>query len=344
MKKFEVKIVQIREDSSFNIGMKTGQHILDSSLVPMWNKIFEHDIDYKNMRSIFSSYTPHLLEELEGLAQGLGISSIRAASMFSGYDVPKIDAMGCTAILTDQYYVRNYDFSPDFYDGIFSLVQSKTALATAGYNLQILGRHDGANQEGLVMGLNFVSYNGYTKGISPWTAIRMALDTCSTVDDAFALLKELPHSACYNFSLGDKKGNIAVIEATPEKICIRNDDSLLSCVNHFQTQELQEKNRLSIDGSIKRNNYLQSFYGDKLTQDEMFKIFANKRSPVFFTDYENLFGTLHTFSYSFNKSRIITSIAQGKEALDFNFNNWVNGKDIASNKMTGLIEKSNSFK
>ncbi|AYV66140.1 peptidase C45 [Niallia circulans] len=337
---FEVDIIQIR-DRSFHIGLKTAERILDRSIIKMWSEVFEQDIDYENMHSIYSTYAPHLLEELEGLAQGLGISSIRAASMFSGYQVPKIDAMGCTAILTDETYVRNYDFSPDLYDGIFSCIQAEDALTTAGYNLQILGRHDGVNEEGLVMGFHFVSYSGYTKGISPWAAIRMALDTCSSVDDASALLKEIPHSACYNFSVGDKKGNIAVIEATPEKVCIRKDEKLLSCVNHFQTSELQDKNRLAIDGSVKRNNYLQSFQGKKRTQQEMFSIFAKKSSPLFFRNYDQLFGTLHTFSYSFQESRILTSLAQGRDVLDFNFHNWTNGEDLVSKKMTGYIETIN---
>jgi predicted choloylglycine hydrolase len=335
--KFEVNVFQLR-GSSFNIGLKTGKKLHESPIVKLWSKIIEQDIDYKSMHSIYSSYAPHLLEELDGLAQGLGISSIRTASMFSGYGVPSLDVMGCTAILTNEYYVRNYDFSPDFYDGIFSCVQSDEALASAGYNLQILGRHDGVNQEGLVMGLHFVSNIGHTKGISPWTVVRMALDTCSTVEDAFALLKEIPHSACYNFSLGDKKGNFAVIEATPDKVCLRNDDQLLSCVNHFQIPELQNKNRRFIEGSIKRNDYLQQFRGRQLTQNDMFNIFSNIGSPIFFTDYDQLFGTLHTFSYSFKDSRIITSIAQGSEVLDFNFHNWTNGEDIVCEKMTGIIE------
>src|SRR5699024_11246032 len=81
----------------------------------------------------------------------------KAAALFSGYDMPKAEALGCSAMMTKKYYVRNYDFSPDLYDGLFSLIQPDTSFATAGYNLQILGRHDGVNQEGLVAGLHFRS-------------------------------------------------------------------------------------------------------------------------------------------------------------------------------------------
>src|SRR5699024_10392560 len=148
------------------------------------------------MKAIYSTFAPHLLEEIDGLAEGLGISHRKAAALFSGYDMPKTEALGCSVIMTEDYYVRNYDFSPDFYDGIFSMVQPGKTFATAGYNLQILGRHEGVNQKELVVGLHFVSNHGYKKGVSAWTAVRMVLDRCSTTSEAVNLLKEIPHAAC----------------------------------------------------------------------------------------------------------------------------------------------------
>lgn len=337
MSDFLVNVIQIR-DTSFNIGLKFGKYLNNNPLLNVLESITRPEIDYKGLKSIFSGLAPHLLEEIEGLACGLEISTMRSASLFSGYDVPKTEAMGCSAIITKDYYVRNYDFSPALYDGIFSLVQSEAAFATAGYNLQVLGRHDGINQEGLVIGLHFVSNNGYSKGISPWTAIRMVLDMCSSVDDAIQMLKEIPHSACYNFSLGDKNGNIAVVEASPETVIGRLGDSLLSCVNHFQEETLINKNRLSIDGSVKRNSYLQGMTTEHITHQEMFDIFKDKRSPLFFTDYENLFGTLHTLSYSFQDSRIMTTIAESNQVLDFSFEDWVKGKNITEQILRGNID------
>ncbi|RUU69994.1 carcinine hydrolase/isopenicillin-N N-acyltransferase family protein, partial [Mesorhizobium sp. M7A.F.Ca.MR.362.00.0.0] len=77
-------------------------------------------------------------------------------------------------------YTRNYDFSPLLYDGIFSMIQTNSQYASAGYNLQLLGRHDGVNEKGLVIGLHFVSNEGYRKGVSPWVSCRIVLDNCST--------------------------------------------------------------------------------------------------------------------------------------------------------------------
>lgn len=339
MPDFNVSVIQIR-DSSFKIGVKMGKYIQNSPILKTLEMITKPEIDYKNMKSIYKTFAPHLLDELEGLAVGLKLPLNKAASLFSGYDVPKTEEMGCSAIITKEYYVRNYDFSPLFYDGCLSLLQPKGTLASVGYNLQVIGRHDGVNNQGLVLGLHFVSNNNYSKGLSAWTSIRMILDTCSTLEDAIYMLKEIPHSACYNFSIGDKQGNIAVVEASPEKVFVRREQSLLSCVNHFQSKELEKKNRKSfIEHSVKRNKYLQAFKDNHLSHSEMFDRFADKNSPVFFTDYDNFFGTLHTFSYSFKDSRILTSVAQSNQILDINFDEWINGTNINDHLLTGVIDK-----
>lgn len=337
MSDFTVSVLQIR-DSSFNIGVKMGKHIQNQPILKNLEMLTKPEIDYKNMKSIYSTFAPHLLDELQGFAEGMEIPLNKVAALFSGYDVPKTEAMGCSAIITNEYYVRNYDFSPALYDSCFSLLQPENANASAGYNLQAIGRHEGVNSQGLVIGLHFVSNSDYSKGLSAWTSIRMVLDTCSTLEDAIQMLKEIPHSACYNFSLGDRNGNIAVVEASPEKVRVRREPLLLSCVNHFQDHDLEKKNRHFIEGSIKRNEYLQKFKDNQLTHREMFHNFANKDSPVFFTDYDNLFGTLHTFSYSFKDSRILTSIAQSKQILDINFEEWVNGNNINYHILTGVID------
>lgn len=339
MSNFTVDVLQMR-DNNFNFGLTMGKYIKNRSLLKTFESITKPEIDCKNMEAVFSSFASHLLDELEGLSQGLEIPFNQAAALFSGYDMPKVGALGCSAIMTEDYYVRNYDFSPDLYDGVFSLIQPDVSLATVGYNLQLIGRHEGVNQKGLVAGLHFVSNHGYTKGVSAWTAVRMVLDSCSTTEEAVDMLKEIPHAACYNFSLGDKQGNHAVVEASPDNVVVRRESSVLSCVNHFQEEKLQNKNRPSIEQSVNRHYHLVDLADQNKTHFEMFHHFKDIHSPLFFTDYDDLFGTLHTFSYSYNDSRILTAIAQSEQVLDINFQDWVNGKDVEESILTGVVEGS----
>lgn len=336
--KLEVEILQIR-DSSYQIGYQTGESIRNKAIVNTFGLITKSKIDIDNMKNIYNTFAPYLIEELEGIAASLHIPFSKAACLFSGYDVPKTEAMGCSAVMTKDYYVRNYDFGPELYDGIFSMVQPENTFASAGYNLQAIGRHDGVNEYGLTIGLHFVSNIDYSVGLSPWISIRMILDTCKTTDDAIQLLKEIPHSACYNFSIGDNHGNIAVVEATPSNVFVRQDDELLSCVNHFQIDELKRKNRqFSEESSLKRNKYLQKFKDNKPSYHEMFNHFSDEQSPLFFNHYKELFGTLHTFAYSYEEQTILTSVARSNKAMEINFKKWLNGQNIKDKILYGIIE------
>lgn len=339
MSDFTVNIFQHR-GSSYQTGFNLGQQLTGSRVPQMFENITRPAIDAGNMKEIYRIFAPHMIDELEGLADGLNISWKKAVALFGGYNVPRPPALGCSAMLTDSYYVRNYDFTPDLYDGYFSLIQPKAAFASAGYNLQVIGRHEGVNQHGLVAGLHFVSNSGYTTGISAWMAIRMLLDTCATASEAINMLKEMPHAACYNFSIGDKHGNTVVVEVTPDNVETRCAPSFLTCTNHFQNKSLQHKNRPVINNSVDRHTYIKTMDEKHLMHEEAFEHFRDKTSPLFYTDYDGLFGTLHTFSYSYKNARILTSIAQSDQVLDIHFDNWVAGNNISEEQLQGIIKQS----
>jgi predicted choloylglycine hydrolase len=334
---FEIDVLQLRT-TPYEIGLSLGKHLRGKKIIDVFNTLTKTEINMNHFHQLFSSLSPSLLEELQGLSEGLQLPYEKVAAMFSGYDVPKLSNMGCSAFVDHQYYVRNYDFSPDIYDGLLLLFDSKSVLASCGYSLQLIGRHDGVNETGLAIGLHFVNNQEYQEGIAAWTSVRMVLDACKSVEEAIDLLKELPHASCYNFSLGDSKGNYAAVEVSPEKVLVRKDPSFISCVNHFQNTDMKKKNRAHIEGSLKRNEYIRNLKSQNLSMEETFRKFSDKNSPLFFTDYDNLFGTLHTFAYSFKEKILITNIAQGNNNLIINFEEWVKGNNIKESKLTGHIE------
>lgn len=335
MPDYTVHILQLREDNYHN-GFKLGRSLRNQSILKAFEAVTKPEIDTEQLKSIYNEFAPQLLSELEGLAEGLEMPFSKAAALLGGYDVPKIAAMGCSAMITASYYVRNYDFTPAFYDGYFTVAQADQGLASAGYNLQAIGRHDGVNEQGLAAGLHFVSFDGYRTGLSSWVGVRMILESCSTVEEATYMLRHIPHAACYNFSVGDARGNTAVVEASPDQVITRTGgEAAIACVNHYEA--LTGKNRPSIEHSLRRKRYIDSLDAEQLTQTEAFGLFKDRKSPLFFTDYGDLFGTLHTFSYTFEEGRVMTSLAQGR-VLDFSFRDWVEGKDLQEATLTGHID------
>src|SRR5699024_10515564 len=127
MSDFTVNIFQQR-GSSYQNGLRLGREVNGTRIPQTFEMITRPEIDTDNLKAIYRSFAPHLLDELEGLADGMEIPWSRAAALFSGYDVPRPIALGCSAMLTDAYYVRNYDFSPELYDSYFSLIQPAKAF------------------------------------------------------------------------------------------------------------------------------------------------------------------------------------------------------------------------
>lgn len=335
MSKFIVNVVQQRA-SSYEIGVKLGKVIKDSPLLGTFASVTKSAINLLEMEAVFKSFSPQVIDELKGIADGLEIPYEQAAALFSGYDVPTLPEMGCSAFVNSLYYMRNYDFSPELYDGIFSLIQPDQGYASCGYNLQLIGRHEGVNEHGLAIGLHFVNNKETQQGIAAWTSVRMVLEQCRSTDEAITLLKEIPHATCYNFSVGDQNGHTAAVEASPSLVMAREGVPILSCVNHFQQEEMSSKNRQATQGSTKRNGYIHSL-GNNQSFKELFHAFSDEDSPLFYTDYEQLFGTMHTFGYSFRDQQIITALARGK-ATPFSFREWVDGHDLDATFFEGMIK------
>lgn len=112
--------------------------------------MYQH-VDPDRAIRLLTENSAGIFDEIQGLAHGLGIDLNTAIKVYSGYDVA-FPNMGCTALAEDSYYVRNYDFSPDFYDARFVCCNPEYGYASVGFSQQIVGRLDGMNEKGLVIG------------------------------------------------------------------------------------------------------------------------------------------------------------------------------------------------
>ncbi|WP_449354991.1 C45 family autoproteolytic acyltransferase/hydrolase [Virgibacillus natechei] len=315
---FEVAIDE-QKGSSYEIGYNQGENI-PASLVEKFESIVNQNIDVRAAENIFQQFAPHLLDEIKGLTDSLNIPYKKALSLFSGYDIPMLKGMGCSAVVTPNYYVRNYDFSPDSYDNRLAIINPQEAYASVGYSLHMVGRHEGVNEKGLAIGFHFVNDTHSRKGLSAGGVLRIVLDTCQTTDDAIQSIKELPHAWSYNYSIGDASGKTAVVEASPVEVKVRHDQNVLLCTNHFQHAGMGAYNRTAGNTS-ERLYHLDQAKTNHRTGKEMFGWFRDPNSPMFFDDYDNFFGTLHTFAYLFDEQKVLTAIANGR-VLEIDMKNW----------------------
>lgn len=332
MERFCVGVKQFR-GTPYEIGREQAEHLTSIN----WERFSEltgEDFLMDDMVKDYQEHAPHLLAELKGLAGGLGKSLEEVSSRFSGHQIKGLPAMGCSSMVTEDFAVRNYDFSPIFYDHQLVLSQPRGYYASVGSSLHLIGRHEGVNEKGLFIALHFVSQAKTSVGLSGSAIVRIVLDMCSTTDEAVAKLKTLPHSWGYNYSVGDEKGHHVVVEASPEEVAVRKGEKQSSCTNHFVLESHQWFNRPHAFGSKNRHQAITEWEG---TFEETFHWFSDQASVLFSTQYKEFFGTLHTFGYDFHNKLVKTVLPEGR-ALTVDWQKWIDGENLEMRKLVGSLD------
>jgi predicted choloylglycine hydrolase len=337
--KSEELVIQVIElkGSYYQIGFEQGRQLKAKILADIngHDRVSNKKFQFLKAKKLLEKFSPNLLKELRGLAKGLNIPLNVAIERYSGYDV-LFPEMGCTTLVQDSYYVRNYDFSPTIYDARLVFVRPIDGYASVGFSQQIIGRLDGMNEKGLVIGLHFVNHMHSQEGFIATTIVRMILDQCANTEEAIELITRVPHGFCYNYSITDFNGNSVIVEASPQQQIIKYAHPLI-CTNHFETEELKQKNRVEIHGSIQRKQYLQALLKEKLDPLSAFHHFNSEKSPLFFDDYKNFFGTLHTVLYSPKDLNVIIGVGKNSGPFIFSFKEWLQGSLRLPKMISGTI-------
>lgn len=338
-KELVVRLVELR-GGHYQIGLDQANELKSfPNLVPMdLLSMLTMNANVHKAKEVLENTAPHLLQEIEGLAEGLSMELDTAIKLFSGYDVV-FPNMGCTTLVNDGFYVRNYDFSPTLYDARIVFTNSENGYASVGFSQQVLGRLDGMNEKGLVVGLHFVNNEHSAEGFLATTIVRMLLDQCANIEEAINLITNIPHGYCYNYSLTDLSGKSVIVEASSQQQIINFTNPLI-CTNHFESELLREKNRIEIQGSVRRKEYVSNLLTESLSPISAYHHFNDGSSPLFYKYYQEFFGTLHTVVYSPKDLRIIIGVGENSNPLIFSLKEYMEGALNLPDYINGTINQS----
>jgi predicted choloylglycine hydrolase len=195
---------------------------------------------------------PEVLEEIQGFAEACHTTYEQASAfMFSigAFKVTPSCSVFAALSNTDIVFGRNYDFFYSFKKYTESyLTCPKDSYFSIGHTDVFIGREDGINENGLAIGMTGVEGKKVKPGISFCLALRCVLDKCANVEESLKILTGTHLSNSSNFLLSDKEGDMAVVEASPERVRVRKpkeEDNLIVCTNHFLHPEMQEMEDLS---------------------------------------------------------------------------------------------------
>ncbi|NMA89902.1 MAG: acyl-CoA--6-aminopenicillanic acid acyltransferase [Amphibacillus sp.] len=287
---------------------------------------------------LLNQFSPMLLAEIEGLADGLDWSFEQAVRAFSGYYLEE-ERSGCSIMTGHDFLVRNYDSHPSSYEGRLVVYQPNDGgYATIGPSMQITGRMDGINEKGFSMGYNFTNRISSDDGFVCNMIGRILLENCATVDEGIELLKAIPHRSAFSYVLFDLTGRSVVVEASPRSAVVRPANM---CTNHFEL--LHEENRYQSDESIERLNKIKSSWQPNLSIREAYQMFNDQANGIFSHRYGAWSGTLHTSCYEPTTLIALYGIGANQIPVLINLANFLKGETIRIKRVTGQLNADVPF-
>ena len=233
----------------------------------------------RHCEAILADYAPELIVEMRAFAEAAEINyddfaALTIMAPLKQTAVPACTVFAVTGDRTDNgrlLFGRNYDFYYEF-DGFSFHTYPEGRYASFG-NCDIwIGREDGMNEAGLFVAITATMLQGVQPGLTFWFLVRMILDRCATVDEALALIQEVPHAQSRNFFLADKSGKAVVAEATMDGVAVREpENGLLVVTNHVVSPAWQDKPAWVPPDSHPRYDRLQALFGDgqKVSKDDV---------------------------------------------------------------------------
>ncbi|SDN34177.1 C45 family autoproteolytic acyltransferase/hydolase [Alkalicoccus daliensis] len=298
--------------------------------------IKRYQTDFMEAKSWIKELSPSLWEEMQGLADGLEWRLSDVVHEYGGYQ-QSWKKSGCSAIITNEVYGRNYDYHPKTYDGRFVLWQPENGYAHIGFAQRIIGRMDGMNEHGLAVGYHFVNRISPEDGFICCSIARFLLDSCRTTREAVEILKDLPHRHSFNYSLSDRYGDAAVVEGSAKSTIelIKHDNV---CSNHFRSEAKANENRHMLTESKERLHRLKKLQKSNPGALEVFKMLNQLDYGVAKTDYKNWSGTIHTAVYNSKSLEVTAGIGVNALPVQISFKNWLAGSRFIVKRLRGKIE------
>ena len=342
MREIYTDVVQFR-GSHYDFGFLLGERLRDSLTLhnrrTKWRTMKPRfRIDVQEAQAIFDRYAPQLWNELNGMRDALGLPMEEVLRDFGGYRTEVVRA-GCSVLTGSDFIVRNYDFHPNTYEGLYTVFQPDDGgYAIIGPAQRITGRMDGLNEKGLSMGYNFTNRKRPGDGFVCWMVGRLILETCADAEEAVRFLQDLPHRGSFSYNLLDKTGNRALVEAGPRGVIVRDS---AYCTNHFEHQT--EENRRYLKDSIERMDAMKERPEALTDARQAWRLLNDTDKGVFADNYKSWAGTIHTSAYFPETLTAWFALGGDTDPIEFDFGAWLSGENEERTMITGHVDTDIGF-
>ncbi len=255
---------------SFDVGYRHGaaradalRAFIDDNLCRI-NRLAPQPVSGGSLRPTLAAYgaaiaaaTPRLSQEIDGLAQGIGVSRELAVLLQVRREIigfQRVPARGdCTtyASLTagprgGPVLAQTVDLNGDLDDQITVLDIQLSGSPRRALILSFGGLlgYLGVNSDGLAIGLSLVLGGEWRPGLPPYLAIRHLLDNATCVADALGILRDLPLASSRSLTLCDP-ARVACVEILDNQLRLVGT-AHSAHTNHFLHPDFTEFDALNV--------------------------------------------------------------------------------------------------
>ncbi|CAB3688171.1 C45 family autoproteolytic acyltransferase/hydolase [Achromobacter piechaudii] len=208
---------------------------------------------------------PDIWEELEGMAEGLRMPVKDVLLWNCRGDLLHSTADGCTTVALKsadgaRWIGHNEDGDPYLY-GRCHLVDvaldDAPGYVSFYYPGSLPGHTFGANRAGLVQTINNLRTRQRHPGVPRMFLARAVLD-CTTLDEATALLRDLPHSGGFHHTLGSASDpRLISAEVTPGAVSLLDIGTRYGHANHMIHAKTRAQAQIVTESSRDRQNRIE---------------------------------------------------------------------------------------
>lgn len=207
--------------------------------------------DYTNWEEMAARYvpmmekwTPEVLEEMYGMAEGAGIEFKKILALTTAYEKSFArDQISdkCTSFFAsgkatkDGKTVIGQTNDEKYTEWLYQLDavihHKENGKEVMTYTHPGVPAYMGISNRGLAVLWTYID-NGITGNGVPTNAIIRHLLNCETIEEAVTFLQKVPHDIPNQFGLADSKGNLVCVECFPNKVYVTRKEDYFVHTNH----------------------------------------------------------------------------------------------------------------
>lgn len=284
------------------------------------------ETEFRTVRDTFDRFCPGLNEEIQGLAEGLGVPPEHVVYYAQTYlRQGHCSHMAVLPGLTASGHVllgRSYEFNDTMDDLQLCTTHVAGKYAHVGFSSLLLGRLDGLNEHGLAVTMSAgVLPVGTAPGLRPpiqdglqfWALIRTVLETCRTVDEALDWIECVPCAGNPILIVADRDGHAALVEIFGPHHAVRridgdNSEGYVCAANHYTMPETRQQDPKMATHSYVRKTTIETRMAGvapELTPETLKGILSDPYPKgVCCHYYGQGFGTLHSMVFDLTAGQV----------------------------------------